>query len=66
MTRQDLIKRLRKGWLSSAQAFQEFGTIKLTSRISELRRDTYCAPLYQLEQRTVKSGGKSWCEYRLR
>lgn len=65
MTREALIKRLRKGWLSSAQAFTEFGTLKLTSRISELRKHHMGVHLLAIEQRTVRKNGKSWCEYRI-
>lgn len=56
----DLLKRLRKGWLSSAAWFSEHDSLKLTSRISDARRAGY-----QIEQRKVSRNGKSWCEYRL-
>jgi hypothetical protein len=61
MTQALLIKRLQRGWLSSAQAFSEFGTLKLTSRISDLRRNTY----YGVEQRSVKANKKTFNEYRI-
>ena len=36
MTQQNkLIKRLRKGWLNSAQAFYDCGCLKLTTRANE-------------------------------
>ncbi len=36
MTQQNkLIKRLRKGWLNSAQAFYDCGCLKLTTRVNE-------------------------------
>lgn len=59
MTQATLIKRLRKGWLSSAQAFHEFGTLKLTSRISDLRK---CMPV---KSREVHKNGKRFNEYRM-
>lgn len=57
-----LIKRLRRGWLSSAQWFDEVGSLKLTSRMTDVRRSHLGK---RLQQRTVKKNGKSWCEYRL-
>lgn len=60
---QPLIKRLRRGWLSSAQWFHEHKSLKLTSRIADLRKDP--AIKKKLIQRTVKRNGKSFCEYRL-
>jgi hypothetical protein len=59
MTTEALIKRLRKGWLSSAEAFREFGTLKLTSRVSELRR------VHKIESKTVQQNGKRFNFYRL-
>jgi hypothetical protein len=63
MTQALLIKRLQRGWLSSAQAFSEFGTLKLTSRISDLRKTNWL--LMSIKQRSVKVNGKTFCEYRM-
>lgn len=60
MTRDTLIKRLRRGWLSSAQAFTEFSTLKLTTRVSELRRAGYA-----IESEAVRQNGKTFNRYRL-
>jgi hypothetical protein len=32
-----ILKLLRKGWTSPAQAFQQAGTLKLATRVGELR-----------------------------
>ena len=55
----DLIKRLRKGWLSSAAWFFEHGSLKLTSRVSDARRAGH-----KIESREVKRNGKRFFEYR--
>ena len=34
-----IIKRLRKGWCTGLQAFYDCGTLKLSTRVSEFRRD---------------------------
>lgn len=60
MTREALMKRLKRGWLSSADAFTEFHTLKLTTRISELR-----AAGVEVVARTVKRNGKQFNEYRM-
>lgn len=60
MTQEKLIQRLKRGWLSSAQAFHEFGTLKLTSRVSELRKRM------KVEGEVVHKNGKRFCRYRLR
>ncbi len=57
---QDLLKRLRRGWLSSYDWLMEHGSLKLTSRISDLR-----AAGHKVESRKVKRNGKVWFEYRL-
>lgn len=60
MTTQSLLKRLKKGWLSSADAFREFGTLKLTTRVSELRKAGQ-----KIVSRERKANGKKFNEYRL-
>ena len=56
----DLLKRLRKGWLSSAEWFSEHGSLKLTSRVSDLR-----AAGHQIISREVKRNGKRFNQYRV-
>lgn len=60
MTQNELVTRLKKGWLSSADWFREHGSLKLTSRISDLR-----AAGVDVLARSVKRNGKSFNEYRL-
>ena len=56
---QDLLNRLKRGWVSSSTWFFEHGSLKLTSRVSDLR-----AAGYKVESRKCSNGRKSWLEYR--
>ena len=55
-----IIRRLRKGWCTGLQALYDCGTLKLSSRVSELRRDGYT-----VLDKWVEQGGKRYKSYRL-
>lgn len=55
-----IIKRLRKGWCTGLQALYACGTMKSSSRVSDLRREGYVILDKQVEQ-----GGKRYKSYRL-
>jgi len=63
MTQEPLVKRLKKGWLSSAQWYEEHKSLKLTSRMTTIRRHPVLGK--RLKQREVRRNGKTFCEYRL-
>ena len=55
-----IIKRLRKGWCTGLDALQTCGTMKLATRVSELRRDGFT-----VIDKWVEQGGKRFKSYRL-
>lgn len=57
---QSIIKRLRKGWCTGLQALYDTGSMKLASRVSELRRDGYT-----VIDRWVEVDGKRFKSYKL-
>lgn len=57
---QSIIKRLRKGWCTGLQALYDTGSMKLASRVSELRRDGYT-----VIDKWVEQGGKRFKAYRI-
>jgi len=57
---QTIIKRLRRGWTTGLEALHACGTMKLATRVSELRRDGYT-----VLDRWVEHGGKRFKAYRL-
>jgi hypothetical protein len=57
---QSIIKRLRKGWTTGLDALQTCGTMKLATRVSELRRDGYT-----VLDKWVEAEGKRFKAYRL-
>ena len=61
MSQHDLIiKRLRKGWTTGLQALTDFGTMKLATRVSELRRDGFV-----VLDKWVEANGKRFKAYRI-
>lgn len=58
--RQAILKRLRKGWTTGLEALHAAGTMKLATRVSELRRDGYV-----VVDRWVEQGGKRFKSYRI-
>lgn len=58
--RQSIIKRLRKGWTTGLQALNACGTMKLATRVSELRRNGYL-----VIDKWVELGGKRFKAYRI-
>lgn len=57
---EQIIKRLRKGWCTGLQALQTCGSMKLATRVSELRRDGYT-----VIDKWVEVGGKRFKSYRM-
>ena len=57
----DIIKELRKGWLTGLDALKKCGTMKLATRISELRRAGY-----EIKDRWQEANGKRFKAYTLK
>ncbi len=57
---ESIIKRLRKGWTTGLDALQTCGTMKLATRVSELRRDGYT-----VLDKWVEANGKRFKAYRI-
>jgi len=55
-----IIKRLRKGWCTGLQALYDTGSMKLATRVSELRRDGYT-----VQDKWVEHNGKRFKSYRI-
>lgn len=55
-----IIKQLRKGWTTGLDALRTSGSMKLATRVSELRRDGYT-----VLDKWVEQGGKRFKAYRL-
>ena len=58
--RQSIIKRLRRGWCTGLDALNDCGTMKLTTRVSELRRDGHV-----IIDRWVEHDGKRFKSYKM-
>ena len=58
--RQSIIKRLRRGWCTGLDALNDCGTMKLATRVSELRRDGHV-----IIDRWVEHDGKRFKSYRM-
>lgn len=58
--RESIVKRLKRGWCTGLQAVYDCGTLKLASRVSELR-----ASGHTVIDRWVEQGGKRFKAYRL-
>ena len=61
MKQKDLVlSHLRKGTITSMEAFQLYNITRLAARIFVLRKDGW-----KISTKTIKSNGKSFAEYRL-
>ena len=58
--RDKLIKRLRKGWCSGVEALFSCGSMKLATRVGELRQAGY-----KIQDRWIEANGKRFKSYRL-
>ena len=58
--RETIIKRLRRGWCTGLQAVHDCGSLKLASRVSELRREGYA-----IADKWIEQGGKKFKAYRM-
>ena len=55
-----VLSHLRKGTITSMEAFQLYNITRLADRIFVLRKDGW-----KISTKTIKSNGKSFAEYRL-
>ena len=55
-----IVKRLKRGWATVLQALNDCGTMKLATRVSELRRSGL-----NIIDKWVEQGGKRFKAYRL-
>ncbi len=58
--RETIVKRLKRGWTTGLQALNDCGTMKLATRVSELRRSGL-----NIIDKWVEQGGKRFKAYRL-
>lgn len=58
--REVIIKRLKRGWCTGLQAVYDCGTMKLATRVSEMRRDGL-----NIIDKWVEQGGKRFKAYRI-
>jgi len=58
--RETIVKRLKRGWTTGLQALNDCGTMKLATRVSELRRSGL-----NIIDKWVEQGGKRYKSYRL-
>lgn len=58
--RETIVKRLRRGWTTGLQALNDCGTMKLATRVSEMRRSGL-----NIIDKWVEQGGKRFKAYRL-
>jgi len=62
--RTDITKRLRRGWCTGLQALQDCGTMKLATRVGEIKAELWGTP-YAMEDRWVEKNGKRFKAYRI-
>ena len=58
--RESIIKRLRKGWTTGIDALESCGTMKLATRVGEIRQAGY-----NVQDRWVEVNGKRFKAYRI-
>ena len=58
--RQQIVNRLKRGWCTGLQALECANTMKLASRVSELRRDGHV-----IIDRWVEHDGKRFKSYKM-
>ena len=58
--RESIVKRLKRGWTTGLEALNDCGTMKLATRVSEMRRDGL-----NVIDKWVEQGGKRFKAYRL-
>ncbi len=58
--RESIVKRLRRGWCTGLQALYDCGTMKLATRVSELR-----ASGHTVKDKWIEQGGKKFKAYRI-
>ena len=60
MTQQQMILKALKRWISPLDALREAGTMKLATRVGELRQAGY-----KIQDRWIEANGKRFKTYRL-
>ncbi|CAB4127515.1 Helix-turn-helix domain containing protein [uncultured Caudovirales phage] len=58
--RESIIKRLRKGWTTGLDALESCGTMKLATRVGEIRQAGY-----NVQDRWAEVNGKRFKAYRI-
>ena len=58
--RASIIKRLKRGWTTGLDALNACGTMKLATRVSELRRGGYV-----IRDKWIEQNGKRFKSYRI-
>ena len=62
--RTDITKRLRRGWCTGLEALYDCGTMKLSSRVTDIKRDLI-GTRYKVIDRWVEENGKRFKSYRI-
>ena len=62
--RTDIIKRLRRGWCTPLQALQDCGTMKLSTRVGEIKAELWGTG-YEVLDRWVEENCKRFKAYRI-
>lgn len=58
--RQSIVNRLKRGWCTGLQALYQCGTMKLATRVSELKASGYI-----VKDKWIEQGGKRFKAYRI-
>ena len=61
---QAIIKRLRRGWCTGLQALQDCGSMKLATRVSEIKPELFGTG-YEVIDRWIEENGKKYKSYRI-
>lgn len=60
----DITKRLRRGWCTGLQALQDCGTMKLSTRVGEIKLELFGSG-YEVIDRWCDENGKRFKAYRI-
>jgi len=62
--RTDIVKRLRRGWCTGLQALHSCGTMKLATRVGEIKSELIGTG-YEVIDRWIEENGKRFKSYRI-
>jgi len=62
--RKEIAKRLRRGWCTGLQALQDCGSMKLATRVGEIKQELIGTD-YKVIDRWVEANGKRYKSYRI-